>query len=318
MSSSAIWTLKGSVEKNLQPKIQFFLDFGLSATQLVKLIGSGPYILNVGLKSRLVLSFNFPKELLHTNEKVIKALGQSSWFINRNFEKSVIPNISLLQELGIPISNIARLVMDPPRRVAVNADRFSELVTRVKELGFDPCSPSMFTEAICAVGMSPSTWETKFTVYRRFGWSEKDIFFAFQKWPCCMMVLENKIERWMDFFLSKLGLKPSDISSCPNFLLYSLEHRIIPRCTVIQTLASNNLIPKDLTLCQLQQVIQMGKREVKPCLLKEEKSSDCGSKSHIIQRSIDFLIVGFNSQKTQKPKVFFPVGQICWSYFVKE
>ncbi|XXG46229.1 hypothetical protein AAC387_Pa02g1134 [Persea americana] len=60
------------------------------------------------------------------------------------------------------------------------------------------------------------------------------------------------------------------------------------------------------------------RREVKPCLLKEEKSSDCGSKSHIIQRSIDFLIVGFNSQKTQKPKVSFPVGQICWSYFVKE
>lgn len=253
--------LQCSIEKNLQPKIQFFLNFGLSATQLAKMIVSDPHILKIGLKSKLVPSFKFLKELLHSNEKVFKALGQSSWFIGNNFEKTIIPNISLLQTHGIPISNISRFLMDHPRRLAVKADKFSELVTRVKEMGFDPCSPSIFVEAICALGMSQSIWETKCVVYRSFGWSEKDVLSAFRKRPCCMMMAEEKIGRRLDFFLNKLGLKPSDISSRPNFLLYNLEWRIIPRCTVMQTLASNNLTGKDLTLCQLQQVIQMGEKQ---------------------------------------------------------
>lgn len=249
------------VENNLQPKIQFLVDFGLSATQFGELIVSKPYILKLGLRNKLVPTFNFLKELLHTNEKVIRAIRSCPWFIDHNFEKNVIPNISFLQKQRIPICHISRFFMHEPRRFMVKVDRFSEVVTKVKELGFDSCSPSMFIEAISAVALSQSTWEAKSMVYRSFGWSEKDVLSAFRKRPKCMLMSEEKIGRFMDFFLNKLGLKPSHISYRPNLLFYSLEQRIIPRCTVLQILASNSLIGKDLTLRQLQQIIQMGERQ---------------------------------------------------------
>ena len=45
----------------------------------------------------------------------------------------------------------------------------------------------------------------------------------------------------MDFFVNKLGLKPSDVAKCPNLFLTSFVNRIIPRCSVVQVLISKGL-----------------------------------------------------------------------------
>lgn len=74
-----------------------------------------------------------------------------------------------------------------------------------------------------------------------FGWSEHDFRSAFVKQPMFMWCSEKKITAFMDFFVNKLGLKPSDVAKCPNLFLTSFVKRIIPRCSVVQVLISKGL-----------------------------------------------------------------------------
>ncbi|OVA06338.1 Mitochodrial transcription termination factor-related [Macleaya cordata] len=60
-----------------------------------------------------------------------------------------------------------------------------------------------------------------------------------------MLTSEEKIRNMMDFFVNKLGLKPSNVAQYPNLLLYSLEKRIILWSSVIQVLKSKGLMKKD-------------------------------------------------------------------------
>ena len=77
--------------------------------------------------------------------------------------------------------------------------------------------------------MSKSTWERKVDVYKRWGWSENEIFGAFGQIPWCMTVSEDKIKAIMDFVVNILGCESSVIAKSPILISMGLEKRIIPR-----------------------------------------------------------------------------------------
>jgi len=52
----------------------------------------------------------------------------------------------------------------------------------------------------------------------------------------------------MGFFVNKVKMKPSLIPKNHYLLLYSLEKRIIPRCSVLQLLISKRLIKEDTSI----------------------------------------------------------------------
>ncbi|KAF5460032.1 hypothetical protein F2P56_019933 [Juglans regia] len=89
-------------------------------------------------------------------------------------------------------------------------------------------------------------WEQKVEAFRSFGLSEDEICSAFKRQPLCMAISEKKIKKMMGFFVNKLKMNPSMISKSPNLLLYSLEKRIIPRCSVLQVLMLKGLIKDDI------------------------------------------------------------------------
>ncbi|CAH9129792.1 unnamed protein product [Cuscuta epithymum] len=82
----------------------------------------------------------------------------------------------------------------------------------------------------------------------KWGLSEEQISEAFRKNPWIMACSEEKILLEMEFFVNKMGLKPSDIFSNPVIITLSLEKRIIPRSLVYQTLAAKGLFMKELKL----------------------------------------------------------------------
>ncbi|OVA18778.1 Glycoside hydrolase [Macleaya cordata] len=88
-------------------------------------------------------------------------------------------------------------------------------------------------------------WEKKTEVFKSVGWSEYEILSAFRLQPNFMLTSEEKIRKMIDFFVNKLGLKPSNVAQYPNLILYSLEKRIIPWSSVIQVLKSKGLMKKD-------------------------------------------------------------------------
>ncbi|KAF5190771.1 Transcription termination factor like, partial [Thalictrum thalictroides] len=79
----------------------------------------------------------------------------------------------------------------------------------------------------------------------KWGWSEEEIQSAFRRQPYCMMLSEKNIMKTMDYLVNKMGYDPSLIAKQPGVLLFNLEKRIIPRCSVVQVLIANGLVKKD-------------------------------------------------------------------------
>ncbi|KAL8089206.1 hypothetical protein AgCh_038841 [Apium graveolens] len=107
-------------------------------------------------------------------------------------------------------------------------------------MGFD-LESSYFCHAIYVLCFLPnSAWESKCELFRSFGFSDQEIRLMFRKMPFVMGFTERTIVEKMEFFLNKLQGTPFRLSSHPAVLNYSLEKRVIPRCSVLQVLVSQN------------------------------------------------------------------------------
>ncbi|XP_030947353.1 uncharacterized protein LOC115971524 [Quercus lobata] len=205
-------------------------------------------MLRRSLKNNLIPCYDFLKSLLFENEKVITALGRSQRALLSNGTKTMVPNIALLREVGAPPSTISFLVIRSPSVAFIKLSKFVKAVQEVKEMGFDP-SRFAFVQAILVVlSIKKPTWEYKFEIFRRWGWSKEDILLAFRRFPNFMLLSDEKITKVMNFVVNKLGQPSTDILMNPVVLNLSLEKRIIPRCSVVQILLAKNLIKSDLSL----------------------------------------------------------------------
>ncbi|XP_077248871.1 uncharacterized protein LOC143888366 [Tasmannia lanceolata] len=246
--------LVSNPDKTLKPKFKFFLGLGISAPDLATTLCINPYMLQRSLEHRIIPTFDFLKSILHPNKGIIDALRQSIFLVQFDVQKILEPNVTTLRNHGVPKSRILTLIMTHPRILGLKSDRFSEVVMTVKEMGFDP-SGSLFVVAVITMSkMSKPFWERKFDVFRSFGWTDDEILSAFKKQPWYMITSEKKAKMVMDFFVNKMDRKPSFLSKHPNFLLFSLEKRIRPRCSVLQVLMSEDILKKDLNLSSALQL----------------------------------------------------------------
>ncbi|CAA2991157.1 transcription termination factor MTERF15, mitochondrial-like [Olea europaea subsp. europaea] len=168
-----------------------------------------------------------------------------------DLQSRLLPNIEVLREAGVPESKIVVLLQYQPRVLMVGRERFRKVVEEVKELGIRPSCLSFILAVQAFRAMNKSTWEKKVALYKKWGWSEDEIILAFKKHPYCMMISADKITAVMDFLINKMGFESSVVLHRPALLSYSLEKRIIPRCSVYKVLLENGLIDKGKLLVLL-------------------------------------------------------------------
>ena len=160
---------------------------------------------------------------------------------------SIVPNVELLREVGVLQSNISFLVTTCPFVASIQPSKLVKAIQEVKEMGIDP-SKIVFVQAIVVVlTLKKPMWEHKFEIFKRWGWSKEDTLLAFKKDPNFMRLSEKNIMKTMNFLVNKLGRPSTDIARNPVVLHLSLEKRIIPRCSVIQTLVANDLVKDGLS-----------------------------------------------------------------------
>eukprot|EP00257_Ricinus_communis_P020198 XP_015579375.1 transcription termination factor MTERF9, chloroplastic [Ricinus communis] len=234
--------LSSNPEKTLLPKIQFFHSKGLSSPDIAKILSACPEILHTSTENQLIPAFNFIQNLLSSDEKVICAIKRLPKILLSQSLGYAISNINLLKEVGLPQSSIVWLLRYHPATLMTKLDRFAETIEAVKRLGLNP-SLINFVIAIHAMrGMSKSTWEKKFDIYKKWGWSQEETLVVFGKFPWVMMYSEKKIMKMMDYYINKMGWDSSSIAKHPLLISLSLEKRVIPRCSVIQVLLSKGLV----------------------------------------------------------------------------
>ncbi|KAL5551044.1 hypothetical protein UlMin_001220 [Ulmus minor] len=204
--------------------------------------------MELSLEKSIVPFYDVIKSELR-DQKVAK--GLSTW---RVFGKEALsnfgPNISTLKDVGVPNSSIVYLLVSSHVGTILqqNTETFKENVAKVISMGFNRSLMS-FCNALQVISLlSKSRWEEKMKLYKKFGWTEDEILLAFRKSPLVMLLAENNVVTKMSFFVNKMGLQPSDVAQNPEVLKYSLENRIIPRCSITHVLLSKGLIKKKIPL----------------------------------------------------------------------
>ncbi|XVE65645.1 hypothetical protein DITRI_Ditri08aG0016700 [Diplodiscus trichospermus] len=234
------------VEKNLSPKFEFFYSKGLTNWHIAK----HPYILERSLHGSVIPNFNFFKTLTRHNDdkKVLLALfGGTTYLLQFNYQSLFVSNLRLLREYGVPESYATTVCIQYPLMFILKHDKFKAAVEQVMKLGFDPLKYA-FLDAVHNLIIrckSKSTWDSKFSLYKKWGWSDEEIWSAFRKLPRIMQISQRNINATMDFYVNKMGYKSQHFAKRPSLLLWSLEKRITPRCSVLQYLLSKGLIKED-------------------------------------------------------------------------
>ncbi|XP_075524456.1 transcription termination factor MTERF15, mitochondrial-like [Primulina tabacum] len=236
-------------KKALLPKLEFFQSVGFPMAQLANVIARDPTLLSRSLENQLIPSYNFLKSMLVTDDRVAIAMQQSRRISRQNPTKNIAPNVAVLRELEVPESCIMLLLTHHPETLVEETDVFKEAVKKILEMGFDPLR-STFVLALHVVAEKTNRriWDQCYETYRSWGWSKDDVYLAFRRHPNCMILSQNKISRTMDFLVNNMGWDSQIVLSCPAVLLFNLEKRIIPRCSVIQVLSSRGLISKEVKL----------------------------------------------------------------------
>jgi mTERF domain-containing protein len=236
--------------KIFKPKLEFFKSLGLSDPEIAKLLSTQPSILKRSLEKQIIPCVQELRLILGTDENVLRAIKAECRVIEANVEKVLKPNMLMLISCGVPQSLALKLFFLGPRSLLISTFRFNEIISEVMKLGFDP-NKLRFVIAIRSMAMSKTLWEQKVKAYRSCGLSEDEIYSAFKSKPLFMSTSEKKIKKFMSFFVNKLKMKPSLISKKPFLILYSLEKRIIPRCSVLQLLISKRLIKENTCICHV-------------------------------------------------------------------
>ncbi|KAG8644391.1 uncharacterized protein LOC110625899 [Manihot esculenta] len=232
-------------EKTLLPKFEFLRCIGASRSDISLIFCRNPFLLVRSTERFLIPRYEIIKSFLVSNEKVVLVLKR----MGRTFPVNCFSNnLSYLRGVGVPQSLISHLVTDCPSVMCQEVGKFAEGVKKVTNLGFDP-SKTAFVDAVRVFyKLSNKTWEHKMKMYRRWGFSEDEIWLIFRKHPICMTISEEKFMRTMDFLVCKMGWQPADVARVPVVYCLSLERRIMPRCSVVRVLLLKGLIKADIRL----------------------------------------------------------------------
>lgn len=225
---------------NLKPKLEFLVSEGFSHQQVVDVLLNNPVVLlNSSLERKIVPFFTSIKTILPNNADITQFLKHAN-----NLSTAVwLANIETLRSNGVPESIVRKMFTLFTSCISRNPSRFAKAVEKTMDMGFKPSKVSSFVHAVGVLSyMKESTWERKVMLYKSLGWSREDTLLVFKRNPLCLGISDKHIKNKMNFFTQKMGYSPKHLISVPLLLRFSLEKRIIPRCSVMSLLMAKGLI----------------------------------------------------------------------------
>lgn len=242
-------------DKIIKPRLDLFTSYGFSSADIHHILVSDIEILKRGIKNQIIPCCEFLKSVARDNESFIGIVKRSTWVLKHDYKYNLQPNIEVLRDYGVPEYRIERFLRFQPRALMLDSERFKMIVREVLEMGFEPVKSHFLRAVNALVGLSKETRERKLDLYRKWGWTDDEIFSAFRKQPGVLVASEEKVEQVFGFLIKKMGWSASDVWSCPIVIMHSLENWTMPRCFVVQFLLSKGVVSKDITLSSV--IVQM-------------------------------------------------------------
>lgn len=198
-------------EKCLGPKLKVLksMEGASSFHHLIETISKVPKLL--GMKGDKTISryYDVVKETIKS--------GKSSKFeklcrsLPHGLQQNKIRNASVLRDLGVPQRLLNPLLVSDNKLVCGDG-KFKETLKKVIDMGFDPTS-IQFVQALGAVQwLSDIKIQEKVNVYKKLGFSVRDVWEMFLKYPISLRFSEDNITQTF-LVLKKCGLVEEEILS---------------------------------------------------------------------------------------------------------
>uniref|UniRef100_A0A7N0TUS6 Uncharacterized protein n=1 Tax=Kalanchoe fedtschenkoi TaxID=63787 RepID=A0A7N0TUS6_KALFE len=196
-------------------------------------------------ENKIVPALDCLKKVVGSNEEVLTLLTRFHWILLLDPASSLGHNAAVLRDIGMPKLVVSRFLMMNGYAPLTAPQRFKAIDDRALAMGFDPNKHS-FGDAINSfAAVSEDNWKHKVGILKKWGWSDSEFVTAFRKQPRIVLIFGKKIEGIMDLLVNMMELKASFVAGCPYILLYSLENRIMPLCSVVRHIVSKGLIEKE-------------------------------------------------------------------------
>ena len=232
-------------EQTLLPKIEFFNSIGITGPDFTRILTQNPNLWIRSINKRLAPCYDFIKGVVFSEDKAVASLKIAPRMLQSDMQTNIAPNIASLRKFGATQPIVSFLVSCHPTLLLRAKANFEKHVREVLDMGFDP-KTSAFVHALrMFVGTTELTQERKKAVFRRFGWSDDEILSALKTNPMFLTISEKKISDGLDFLMNKMGWQRDAVARVPMVLCYSLNKRVIPRCSVVQVLQSEGLSRED-------------------------------------------------------------------------
>nr|XP_043617167.1 transcription termination factor MTERF2, chloroplastic-like [Erigeron canadensis] len=242
--------LTTNVDKTLEPRLRIIEELGLSGSDLGKLFGK---IVSSSISStRLCDNISYLRELLSSDEKVIKVIQRSWWLLATNFTSKVNASLSVLKEHGLSDEKIELILLRNPGCLLQSVEWLDATIKKVEPvLGISAESPRFVDGIEIVVSMTQATLDAKFGIFRSFGWLDSEILKMTVALPFCLRLSEDNMKLTLDFLMNKLGYTAAYLSTHPKLIVYSLKRRVIPRYNVLEVLKEKKVLKSKFSLCSV-------------------------------------------------------------------
>ena len=104
-----------STEQNLKPTVQWFLDLGLKNSQVAKAVATHPQILGYSIERNLKSTVQWFLDLGLTKSQVAKAVATHPPILGLSIERNLDPTVQWFLDLGLTKSQVAKAVATFPQ-----------------------------------------------------------------------------------------------------------------------------------------------------------------------------------------------------------
>ncbi|GJN29237.1 hypothetical protein PR202_gb17439 [Eleusine coracana subsp. coracana] len=240
VANDPIW-LYADVEKSLAPRVVELDGIGLSRAEVLRLA--------------LISQTHFRSTSLHRNlefwipvfgsvDMLLQVLKMNPGLFDMDLEKVAKPNLALLRERGIIISEFSNDIMS--RILTRSTKHLQAAFALIDESGLDQ-SANVFPHALATfANLSPEKLTKRIQLLEKLGWSRDDIALAVRKTPRIMGLSEQRIRGNVEFLVGDVGLDIPYVAQRPVLMLYSVERRLLPRHCLMNFLKAKGLLDAEL------------------------------------------------------------------------
>ena len=127
-----------SIEQNLEPKARWVLDLGLTKKQVAKVIARLPQFLGYSIEQNLEPKVRWVLDLGLTKKQVAKVIARLPQFLGYSIEQNLDPKVQWLLDLGLDTSKVAKIAALLPQVFSYSIEQNLEPKVRwLLDLGLD-------------------------------------------------------------------------------------------------------------------------------------------------------------------------------------